>query len=141
MKIIIEKELCEPTDGWTVPGPYYHVVRIDEKTGEREVLKTFDNDIKDAAKYAEYELDVTALAVAYAENPKSFEQSISVSNSTPLIEIEQYKGVVSSISENFATVRYEDCTGNTQLFYMKPDNLKRGDVVMILPYAPHVYEK
>lgn len=132
MKIVIEKELCQPTDGWTVPGPYYHVVRIDEETGEREVLKTFDGDIKEAARYAEHELDIEALAVAWAENPDSFKASApaSLNNAQP-IELEAYEGVVTTVNDDYVVIEYKDCVGSDELFFAKAGTYNIGGKVAI----------
>ena len=94
LKLIIEKELCHPTDEFTIAGPKYHVSWVDELTGEKEEVKVFDKDIKEAARFAEHELDVGCLAVAYKKNPDSFKStlnnfsSISPISSTSAIRIE-----------------------------------------------------
>lgn len=141
MKIVIEKELCNPIDGWTIPGPYYHVVRIDEETGEREVLKTFEKDIEKAARFAQHELDVHVLEVAYKKNPDSFKSVTSYSTSSiyngntliePIPNLEVYEGTVTGAGDRFTTICYEDCNGNRQLLYAKPGDYKYGDKVNIL---------
>lgn len=135
MKIVIEKELCQPTDAWTIPGPYYHVVRVDEETGEREVLKTFEGDIKEAARFAERQVDFNALEVAYQENPNAFKSTMSFSNTTKdvkSLELETYEGTVTGASNQFTTICYDDCTNNRQLFYAKPGDYKYGDKVSIV---------
>lgn len=71
MRFVIEKELCDPPK-----GPYYHVVQVDDETGNREVLETFDGHIEDAARFAERKLDFHALEVAFARNPDTFSSSI-----------------------------------------------------------------
>lgn len=71
MRFVIEKELCNPPK-----GPYYHLVQIDEETGKREVLKTFEGDIKEAARFAERQLDFNELEVAYMRDPNLFSSSI-----------------------------------------------------------------
>lgn len=134
MKIVIEKELCNPIDAYNIPGPYYHVVRIDEETGEREVLKTFEKDIKEAARYAERELDIEKLAIAYKENPKSFESCthIDADSIKPVTEFFSYEGTVTGAGDRYTTIRYEDTNGNAQLFYGPPGNYKYGDKISIL---------
>lgn len=74
MIIKIEKELCNPINGEIV-GPKYHVVTIDEE-GKREVLETFDGDIKEAAAYAQRKLDFNELEIVYNENPNVFKSVI-----------------------------------------------------------------
>lgn len=76
-RLVIEKELCQPTDAWTIPGPYYHVCVINEDTGEKTELETFERDIKEAARYAERQMDLGALEIAYRKNPDSFKSTIS----------------------------------------------------------------
>lgn len=134
MKVVIEKELCHPVNGEIV-GPYYHVVRYTDD-GEREVLKTFDGDIKEAARYAEHEIDVEVLAVAYKENPDSFSSvsAFSIPNDyKPSYEAVVYEGKVVSIDADYITVRYVDGTGNAQLFYASPnDKYELGDKVELV---------
>ena len=134
MKIVIEKELCNPIDGYTIPGPYYHVVGIDEETGRREVLKTFEKDIMAAARYAEREMDIDALEVAFKKNPDSFKSSVMLPpNYLPEpIEVESYEGTITTAGSDYTTVRYEDKTGNRQLFYAAPGNYSIGDKVAII---------
>ena len=77
LKLVIEKELCHPTDSYTIPDPKYHVSWLNELTGEKEEVKVFDKDIKEAARFAEHELDVGCLAVAYKKDPDSFKSTLS----------------------------------------------------------------
>jgi len=77
MKAIIEKELCNPVNGQIV-GPYYHLYSVDEE-GNKTSLNTF-NDIKDAAREAERQLDLDAIEVAYQRNPHSFESVVDLDN-------------------------------------------------------------
>jgi hypothetical protein len=90
MKVIIEKELCHPQNGELV-GPHYHITKVDEHTGEREFVKTIDGDIKEAARFAERELDLNVLEVAYRENPDSFKSSVSY-GATNSVKSEPVKG-------------------------------------------------
>lgn len=71
MKVRIEKELCNPVNGEIV-GPKFHVFKVDEETEEKELLETFDGDIKEAARFAERNLDFDILEVAYKEDPNAF---------------------------------------------------------------------
>ncbi len=106
MKVRIEKELCSP-----VNGPKYHVVKVDEKTGEKELLKTFDGDIKEAARFAERKVDFDVLEVAYKENPHSFDSTGYSSTSSihfdsnaaePLTkdEVRKFVGMFNELFEN-----------------------------------------
>ena len=70
-KIVIEKELCDPKNGEVV-GPYYHIVQIDDENGQRTLLHTVDGDIKEAARYAERNIDFEQLEVAYQQDPNIF---------------------------------------------------------------------
>ena len=70
-KIVIEKELCDPKNGEVV-GPYYHIVQIDDEKNERTLLHTVDGNIEEAARYAERELDLEKIEIAYQENPDMF---------------------------------------------------------------------
>ena len=69
--IFIEKELLDPVNGEIV-GPYYHVYQLDENSNKIELFVTKTGDIKDAVREAERQLDIMALAIAYADDPKSF---------------------------------------------------------------------
>lgn len=100
MKALIEKELCSPKsgeDGYAeIVGPLYYVYAVDEETGEKELLETFDGDIKEAARYAERQLDVNKLEVAYKENPdcfKSYSNFIPPENITPTVIVFDMEGV------------------------------------------------
>lgn len=70
MIVTIEKELSGPHD-----GPYYHVYRTDDE-GNKELIKTIDGDIKEAARVAERAIDFEALQVAYEKSPDSFRSNI-----------------------------------------------------------------
>ena len=74
MKYIIEKELCDPQNG-NIVGPYYHVYSVDDDNN-KTLLQTFDGDIKEAARFAERQLDFNALEVSYNENPNVFKSCI-----------------------------------------------------------------
>ena len=76
MFILIIKELCDPVNGEIV-GPHYHIYRVDEKTKEKEYIKTIDGDIKEAARYAERQLDINVFAIALDEYPMAFSSCIS----------------------------------------------------------------
>lgn len=94
-KLVIEKELCNPTDGYTIPRPYYHVCVIDEQTGEKKEIKTFEKDIKEAARFAEHELDCGLIEIAYRENPDSFKATTpvtleSLTNNTAAFKFDFY---------------------------------------------------
>ena len=74
MKYLIEKELCDPQNG-NIVGPYYHVYSIDDNNN-KTLLKTFDGDIKEAARFVERQVDMESLEVAYMENPNAFKSSL-----------------------------------------------------------------
>lgn len=82
MTVRIEKELCNPVKnerGYAeVPGPHYHIYKVDE-SGKKELVKTVDGDIKEAAREAERLLDLNVLEVAYKEHgPDHFKSTASV---------------------------------------------------------------
>jgi hypothetical protein len=146
-KFFIEKELCHPTDAYHIPGPFYHVVSVDEETGEREVLKTFDNDVKEAAEFARRKLDFEVLQVAYQNDPHSFDSTgcfkttSAIESCAPVIDVEQIEGEVSAIHCDYVAVRYVDSLGYPQLLYLKPGNYECGDKVEILVINKTKYNK
>ena len=83
MTVRIEKELCNPVsvNGYCeVPGPYYHIYKVDED-GNKELVKTVDGDIKEAAREAERVLDFDALDVVWKEKgPEAFSSVMAVPN-------------------------------------------------------------
>ena len=82
MKVLIEKELTDPTDSYEIPQPWYHVYLVNEETGEKTYDSRFRGDIKEAARYAERLLDLNKLEVAYKENPDSFKSC------SPILKLE-----------------------------------------------------
>lgn len=73
MRFVIEKELCDPPK-----GPYYHVVQVDDETGNRKVLETFDGHIEEAARFAERKLDFHEIEVAFVRDPDSLSSAIKI---------------------------------------------------------------
>lgn len=75
MKYLIEKELCDPENG-NIVGPYYHVYSVDNNN--KTLLKTFDGDIKEAARFVERQVDMNCLEVAYMENSSAFNNCLRI---------------------------------------------------------------
>ena len=71
----IEKELCDPVsvNGYCeVPGPLYHIYKVDED-GSKTFVKTVERDIEKAAREAQRLIDIDILEVAYKEKgPDAF---------------------------------------------------------------------
>ncbi len=76
-KVVIEKELAEPQNG-NICGPFYHVYSVNENTGEKEELKVFDGDIKEAAGFAERNIDFQLMEIAYQTDPNCFSSSVKL---------------------------------------------------------------
>lgn len=72
--ILIQKELCNPIDAYTIPGPYYHIYIVHDD-GELEFVKT-EESIEEAARYAERVLDFDKLALAYENDPSAFSSAV-----------------------------------------------------------------
>ena len=92
--VFIEKELLDPVsvNGYAeTVGPYYHVYKINDNLEKEELFIEKSGDIKEAARYAERNLDFDALAVAYKENPESF-RSVSVPCNTIPVSKEPHNG-------------------------------------------------
>ena len=75
MKVIIEKELCDPVNGEIV-GPLYHIYKVDEETGKKELIETVDGNIGEAARVAERTVDFNTLEIAYYQDPNCFSSVI-----------------------------------------------------------------
>ena len=88
MKILIEKELGHPEtiNGYAeIVGPFYHLYAIDDE-GSKTFIKTVVRDIKEAAREAEWAMDIDLLEVAYKENPDSFKSCVELPPNYKLLE-------------------------------------------------------
>ena len=78
-KVLIEKELRNPfaVDGIAQPdGPYYALYALGEDGSKGSPITVVKGDIKEAAREGERLLDMSALAIAYKENPNSFKSNL-----------------------------------------------------------------
>ena len=131
MKVIIEKELCQQHDPYNLEWPLYHVIKVDEETGERTLLETFEKNIEEAARYAQRMLDIDVLEVAYQKDPHAFSSTGYVDLDTfPIIDIEQYEGKVINVNNNFAVVKFVNHLDQEKLINIRPD-YKVGDKILI----------